>query len=132
MEFVCGSIFIRKMGPFEPGELVRGHKHYFDHTSIFFTGRWRARKWAAQDDYHLIEELEFEAPYHLLIEAQCRHEFEFLGGAERGLAWCVYSHRTPQGEVTTEFDGWVHAYMAEEVDLDEEKRELSIGRISRD
>lgn len=113
MEFVCGSIFVRKMGPFKPGDMVKGHKHHFDHTSIFFNGRWRARKWNARDV--LVEDLEFEAPYYLLVEAQCQHEFEFIGGAEQGKVWCVYSHRTPQGEVTTEFDGWMHAYMDEAV-----------------
>ncbi len=110
-DFISGSIFIRKMGApvgLAPGSLVRGHTHNFDHTSIFFTGRWHAKKWLHSQ---LIEDVEFEAPYYLLIEAHCRHEFKFLGGAERGYAWCVYSHRTPQGEVSIECTGWNPAYV---------------------
>jgi hypothetical protein len=27
----------------EPGTVVGGHTHNFDHTSIFFGGRWRVK-----------------------------------------------------------------------------------------
>jgi hypothetical protein len=44
-----GSLaFIRPMGGREgllPDEVIAGHTHNLDHTSIFFCGLWRARKW---------------------------------------------------------------------------------------
>ena len=48
MEWVSGNVFIRLMGDREglkPGQVVAGHTHNFDHTSIFFCGRWRVKKW---------------------------------------------------------------------------------------
>jgi hypothetical protein len=109
-EFVSGSIFVRQMMPFKPGDIIEGHKHYFDHTSIFFNGRWRVKKWSPDDT--LIKDVEVDGPCYLLIEAHCKHEFEYLDGDDDGIAWCVYSHRTPQGEVAIESNGWEHAYDA--------------------
>jgi hypothetical protein len=110
-EFVSGSIFVRQMMPFKPGDIIEGHKHNFDHTSIFFNGRWRVKKWAP-DNKTLDKNVEVDAPCYLLIEADCKHEFEYLGGDDDGIAWCVYSHRTPQGEVVIEANGWMPAYDA--------------------
>ena len=48
MEWISGNVFIRPMGGREgllPDEVIAGHTHNLDHTSIFFCGRWRARKW---------------------------------------------------------------------------------------
>ena len=110
---VSGSIFIRMMDNGDPdgmlpGERVESHRHNFDHTSVFFNGNWRIRKWDNNDV--LEHDFERTAPFHLLIDKDCFHEFTFLGGADRGLAWCIYSHRTPNGEVTREYTGWEEAY----------------------
>lgn len=114
MEYVSGSIFIRPMGEgglgLKPGEKVGGHTHAFDHTSIFFCGDWHVKKW--EPDGTLSHDFEREGPFHVLIEADCRHEFTFLGGAPLGHAYCVYSHRTPQGEVSIVETGWQDAYAA--------------------
>lgn len=113
VEFVSGSIMIRVMGDGEglkKGEVVGGHTHAFDHTSIFFCGNWHVRKW--EPDGTLSHDFEREGPFHVLIEADCRHEFTFLGGAPVGWAYCVYSHRTPQGEVSIVETGWTRAYEA--------------------
>jgi hypothetical protein len=151
MEWVSGNVFIRLMGDREglkPGQVVAGHTHNFDHTSIFFCGRWRVKKWvpvvrepfgesvlspvgiasakptpgngspvAADDangganggEWAMLADFEREGPFHLLIEAHARHEFTFLGPGV-GKAWCVYSHRTPQGEVAVDYTGWWDGY----------------------
>jgi hypothetical protein len=104
-----------------PGDTVGGHTHNFDHTTIFFTGRWRVRKWVpvvqedgspVADQWAMLVDVKREAPFHLLIEAKAKHEFTFLGSSDGrpGQAWCIYSHRTPQGEVTEHNTGWHEAY----------------------
>jgi hypothetical protein len=113
MEFISGNVFIRVMGEgkgLKPGEKVGGHTHNFDHTSIFFCGDWHVRKW--RPDNTLAYDFERRGPFHILIEKDSRHEFTFLGGADVGWAWCVYSHRTPQGEVSQVETGWFDAYEA--------------------
>lgn len=116
-QFVSGSIFVNVMTKSDDGghtqrgllqdEVIKGHKHHFDHTSIFFNGKWRVKRWNTSDV--LAEEFEREAPFHLLIDKDCLHEFTFLGGAPEGIAWCVYSHRRPDGEVINEWNGWTYA-----------------------
>lgn len=111
VEFVSGNVFIRVMGEgkgLKPGEKVGGHLHRFDHTSIFFCGNWHVTKW--EPGGAVAFDFEREGPFHVLIEKDCKHEFVFLGGAEVGWAYCVYSHRTPQGEVSIEQTGWYPAY----------------------
>jgi hypothetical protein len=123
VEWISGNVFIRPMGGrdgLRPGAVVAGHTHNFDHTSIFFCGRWRARKWVpvvredgtqVEGEWALLVDVERDGPFHLLIEAHARHEFTFLGPADVvGRAWCVYSHRTPQGEVSEHYTGWWDAY----------------------
>jgi hypothetical protein len=128
MEWVSGNIFIRPMGDeqgLQPGDVIAGHTHGFDHTTIFFCGRWRVRRWQpivdedgvhrtlsdGRDAFLLTDDFERDGPFHLLIAANSRHEFTFLGPADVvGRAWCVYSHRTPQGEVAVDFTGWHGAY----------------------
>jgi hypothetical protein len=114
-EFVSGSIYIRVMGEggmgLKPGEIVGGHTHNFDHTSIFFCGRWRVRKWKP-DSEEAAFDFERDGPFHVLIEKDCRHAFQFLGGAPVGWAYCVYSHRTPQGDISLVETGWPDAFEA--------------------
>jgi hypothetical protein len=111
-DFISGSIFVRMMGHpdgIPPGNIIHGHKHNFDHTSIFFCGDWHVKKWTP--DGELEHDFVRAGPFHLLIDKDCLHEFQFLGGAERGIAWCVYSHREgPQGEVSQTWTGWYEAY----------------------
>jgi hypothetical protein len=113
-EFVSGSIYIRYMGEsgkgLKPGEIVGGHTHTHDHTTFCLGGRWHVQKWAPDD--RLVHDFEREGPFHLLIEKDCRHAFQFLGGAPVGWAMCVYSHHTPQGELSLVETGWPDAYEA--------------------
>lgn len=95
MEFVSGNIYIRERSKAftESGDRVGGHTHNFDHTSIFFGGRWRVRslKRAMQEDgtpvfgndgkqlWILDKDITFDGPHYLLIAAEHRHEIEYLG-----------------------------------------------------
>jgi hypothetical protein len=148
MEWISGNVFIRPMGGrggLRPGDTIGGHTHNFDHTSLFFCGRWRVRKWVqvvredgspVEGEWAQVVDFERDAPFHLLIEAHARHEFTFLGtpmaqwmepyigklapedaNAFRdrhsravGKAWCIYSHRTPQGDISIDNTGWYEAY----------------------
>ncbi len=114
MEFVLDSIFVRTMGEdghgLKPGEVIDGHTHLFDHTSIFFCGNWHIKKWTPEGK--LAYDFEREGPFFVLIEADSKHEFTFLGGAPIGYAYCVFSHRESTGEVSHKYTGWLPAYAA--------------------
>jgi len=104
MEWASGNIYIRPM-PRNAGEVIEGHTHNFDHTTIFFKGRWLVK--AMLPDGEVIER-EFAAPSHCLIKAEVVHHLTALeDGSE---AWCVYAHRDPQGEVVQQYTGWDEAY----------------------
>jgi hypothetical protein len=153
MEHAFGNIYVRRMedrAGFQPGHVIEGHAHNFDHLTIIFSGRWRARKWlpAVNSDgesvtvdgepvWLLVQDIERDGPWHLLIEAKAKHEFTFLGNPvpswmesylenmpteqadkfreeynkSTGKGWCVYSHRTPQGDISQSATGWHAAYV---------------------
>lgn len=108
MEWVSGNIFIRP-NPMEMGEVRQGHTHNFDHTTIVFKGSVRVRAWKTIGDQRaLIAERDFAAPSHFLIRKDIEHEITAL--EDGTVFWCVYSHRTPRGEVIQHYDGWQPAY----------------------
>lgn len=154
MEYALGNIFIRQMEGqegFSVGHMIDGHTHNFDHTTIFFLGRWRLKKWHPAVDadgkqltmpdgelaWVMSHDREIEAPYSVLIDAGARHEFTFLGCPipgwmeafltklppedaiafrtehlnTLGKAWCIYAHRTPQGDVVQQWTGWPDSYL---------------------
>jgi len=104
-EWVSGNIFIRRNRLPAVGDRVEGHAHNFDHTTIVFTGAVRVR---ARLPEGTVIERTFEAPAHFLVKADVLHEIT----ATLPLTefWCVYSHRTPQGRLVQEYDGWTPAY----------------------
>lgn len=108
-EFVSGNIFIRPMRFDKAGELHQGHTHNFDHTTIFFRGRFRVE--AETPDGRLIVK-EVEAPHHLLIKAEVKHKIVAL--TDHAEAWCVYSHRDPNpdgsADIVQHYTGWEDAY----------------------
>lgn len=102
-EWVSGNIFIRpNRGP--AGATIAGHAHRFDHTTIFFVGRFRV---TAQPPGEPPVTQEFTAPSHCLIRAGVTHEITFL---EAGEFWCVYSHQAPQGRISQVHTGWGDPY----------------------
>lgn len=104
MEWISGNIFIRPMKFEKAGQKREGHKHNFDHTTVVFKGAVRVR--ARLPSGQTIER-DFVAPAHFLVKAEVEHEIAAL--ADDTEAWCVYSHRTPQGDVVQEFTGWEDA-----------------------
>lgn len=104
-EWVSGNIFIRANRSEAVGDRVDGHKHNFDHTTIVHKGAIHVR--ATLPSGQIIER-DFVAPSHCLIRADVEHEITALEPITE--FWCVYSHRTPQAEITQEFTGWEDAY----------------------
>jgi hypothetical protein len=105
-EMVSGNIFIRKNGGMKRGDVVKTHKHNFDHTTIVFTGSVHVK--ATFPDGKVMED-DFKSPEHFLVGAQVLHEITALeDGTE---FWCVYSHRTPQGDIVQTSHGWREAYL---------------------
>jgi hypothetical protein len=131
MEYRSGSIYMRTHDfLLEEGSVVEGHCHNFDHTTFFFAGKWRVTAYApifAEDGKtrllledasgkkvpakQFVREVIVQGGHPhawLLIEAGLEHKLELIEGF--GCYACVYSHRTPDGDVTEEYTGWAKAY----------------------
>lgn len=106
MEWISGNVFIRKNPLAKTGDGVSGHKHNFDHTTIVFKGSVHVK--ATLPDGTVLER-DFVAPDHFLVRADAEHEI--TATADDTEFWCVYSHRTPQGDVAQEYTGWYDAYV---------------------
>ena len=108
MEYVAGNIFVRP-NRLNKGQVIEGHTHNFDHVSYVTagavvvvaqhpSGQEITRTIRATDDRNWV-----------LIRAEVRHRITAL---EDGTKFdCVYSHRTPQGDVVEEYTGWDAAYV---------------------
>lgn len=114
MEWISGNIFIRPNQLPKAGDKTDGHTHNFDHTTIVFSGRVRviARKPGLDGQLIEIADRCFGGPddhgRHFLVKANVHHEIVAL--EDNTEYWCVYSHRTPQGEVSQANTGWQDAY----------------------
>ncbi len=100
-EFASGNIYIRKNLLLKKGDLVDGHKHKFDHTTIVFKGGVKVKRVSPEG---VMTEVDFMAPSHFLVEKDSEHEITAL--VDDTEFWCVYSHRDAQGEVVQEMTGW--------------------------
>lgn len=105
MEWVSGNVYIRPNKLKDVGDLVQGHKHNFDHTTIVFKGAVHVT--AVLPDGKKIER-DFMAPSHFLVRAEVEHRIVAIQSDTE--FWCVYSHHTPQGDVVQEYPGWPEAY----------------------
>ena len=108
MEFISGNIFIREMRFEQAGQQVNGHGHKFDHTTYVAKGAFLIE--------HLNEKGEVlksvvkrasEGRNWVLIKAGAVHRITAL--EDHTLAHCIYSHRTSQGDVVQEWNGWLEA-----------------------
>ena len=99
-EWASGNVFIRASGHLPKGKVIDGHAHNFDHTSIVLSGSVRIKTDEQEQTFH--------APSHLLIKAGVRHEITIL--EDETVFWCVYAHRTPQGDIVQEYTGWDKAH----------------------
>lgn len=105
MEWVSGNILIRPNFFGKAGEVIQGHKHNFDHTSFVIKGSVRVR--ATTPDGRKLDKV-FKAGQHFLVLAEVDHEITAL--EDNTEFFCIYSHRTPQGDVVQEVTGWDEAY----------------------
>ncbi len=104
MEWVSGNIYIRPNRLSESGAKIEGHKHKFDHTTVVFTGAVHVK---ANLPDGSVREGDFKAPAHFLVRKDVEHTI--TATEPDTVFWCVYSHRTPQGDVIQDFDGWMEA-----------------------
>ena len=79
--------------------------HHFDHVTQWLKGRFKV---TATLPTGVVIVREFKAWDYCLIRADVFHEIEAL--EDDCLAWCVYSHLTPQGEVVQQYTGWPESY----------------------
>ena len=110
MEWISGNIFIRPFKMAKAGDAMDGHYHNFDHTTLIVAGAFKCE--ATLEDGRVVERFFGEGqPHgrHCLIKARVRHRFIALFDNSEGM--CVYSHRTPQGEVSLVNTGWDDAYV---------------------
>ena len=107
-EFISGNIFVREMRFDRVGDVAGGHKHNFDHTTYVVRGGIRIEH--LTDDGTVLRAVEKRASdgkNWVLIKAGAQHRITAL--EDGTLAHCIYSHRTPQGDVVQEWDGWTPA-----------------------
>lgn len=104
VEWVSGSIFIRRVRLTKDGKPMDGHNHKFDHTTIIFIGAVRIKQRWYRDGQMFTKEEDFTAPAHAFIDKNIDHEITAL--SDRAEFWCVYSHRDAQGNVVLENKGW--------------------------
>lgn len=104
-EYTCGNIFIREMIFNKAGDTVQGHTHNFDHTTYVAKGGLRIE--SLNDDDSVRDSADHYATDGLawfLIKAEVKHRITAL--EDGSIGHCIYSHRTPQGEIVQEWTGW--------------------------
>lgn len=109
MELISGNIFIRPMPFDQAGSTIEGHAHNFDHTTYVVRGSVRIE--ALDDAGNVLRSAVKKASdgYNwVLIRAGVIHRLTALEA--NSLAHCIYAHRTPQGDVVQDWDGWSPAY----------------------
>ncbi len=109
-ELVLGTQFVRLHPNYVKGQVIAGHRHAFDHLTIFRSGVWLAEQ--LDDDGRVVRSATFgdrADNWFCLIRAGVRHRFTCV---EDGSMVCTYSHLTPQGTVSLAYTGWEHAYAA--------------------
>lgn len=108
MEYISGNIFIREMRFAKAGDATSGHEHNFDHTTYCVRGALRVEALNADDTVAQTTILRAtDGLCWALIKAGVRHRVTAL--EDLSIGHCIYSHRTPQGDVTQEYTGWYKA-----------------------
>lgn len=92
------------------GEIRDGHCHQFDHTTYVVRGGLRIDKLDKMGGKVIrsVEKRASDGHNWILIEAGVYHEITAL--EDNSIGHCIYAHRTPQGDVVQEYDGWQGAY----------------------
>lgn len=107
MEYASGNIFQRQMIFAKAGDVVQGHAHNFDHVTFVCMGGVRIERKHPDGREDSIEVMAGEPG--VLIKAECIHKLTAL--TDGTTAFCIYAHRTPQGDVVQRYTGWQDAYV---------------------
>lgn len=107
MELVSGNVFIRPMRFEQAGDVVDGHAHNFDHTTYVVRGALRIE--ALDAEGKVVRSVDRTAGNWVLIKAGVVHRLTAL--EDHSMGHCIYAHRTPQGDIVQEWDGWEKAYV---------------------
>lgn len=102
MEYVSGNIFLRPNNLVKAGDGVKGDLHNFDHTTFVVHGAVHVK--VTDPPGNTIIEGDFVAGEHFLVKAQYLHDI--VATVDGTQFVCIYSHRTPQGDIILEYNGW--------------------------
>ena len=110
IDYVSGNIAIRQMVFTEKGKVVDGHAHNFDHTTYIAKGIIQVE--LLDDGGSVVRTVVKDASKGfnwILIQAHKIHRLTCLsdGGA---LGHCIFPHRSYDGQIVEEYDGWEEAY----------------------
>lgn len=105
--FTCGPIQIRITKMEKVGAVCPGHTHNFDHVTHVIKGKVRVQ--VRYEDGRPEIDVEMNAPHFFLVEAHAFHTITAL--EDDSEFWCVYPHRTENGDVSMHFTGFEGAYL---------------------
>lgn len=108
MDLVSGNIFIREM-ILKEGDVVNGHTHNFDHTTFVPKGSVKIE--ILDEDGNPKTTVVKKAGFRnwVLIKANACHRLTAL--EDDTVCHCIYSHNTPQDEISQVYTGWEDAYV---------------------
>lgn len=110
MEYISGNIYIREGVLAKKGDFVDGHTHNFDHTTYIAHGSIKVEQ--LDDKGNVLKEAvksSSTTKNWVLIKKDVVHRLTAM--EDNSIYHCIYSHRTPQGDVVEEYDGWQSSYL---------------------
>ncbi len=110
MELISGNIFIRPMRFEKAGDVVEGHTHNFAHTTYIVRGTVQIDQLDSDGSVmRSVLKRASDGQNWVLIKPDACHRLTAL--EDNSLGHCIYAHRTPQGDVVQEYDGWMAGYV---------------------
>jgi hypothetical protein len=110
MEYQSGNIMMRPMFFEYAGEVMEGHHHNFDHTTVVFAGSALIERLSDDGVVERAVTVKADSKHNwVLIKAKSYHRITALEDNTR--VHCIYSHRNPQAEIVEEYDGWAESYV---------------------
>lgn len=93
------------------GDVVETHDHNFAHVTYVPRGGFRFEELDGRDGNVIrsIEKWAKNGRNWVTIKKGVWHRLVAL--EDNSIYHCIYSHRTPDGEVTEDYDGWAEAYL---------------------
>ena len=107
MELVLGNIFIRPNHLVNAGDKIQGHTHNFDHTTYVVRGTIKITRTTPLGDVREVTINSTDNYPFIMIRAEDTHELEAI--VDDSMFHCIYAHRTPQGDVVQEYNGWTES-----------------------